>query len=237
MDYSRPSLIDALASSYVLGTLHGGARRRFETLLSAHPALRSAVHDWQARLAPLSQSLAPTAPPKRVWQGIENRLFTPKHASSAQTTGSGVLARLWNNVRLWQATTAAGVVWLASSLLMLTSPSPAPMVVMLQASSGAQQFVVSVNRDGRSLMLTPIAPSAHTPTGKSLQLWALTAAGKPHSLGVLVDKQAIRLDSQQGKFLTAAATAGIALAVSVEPLHGSPTGLPTGEVIASGKLY
>jgi len=30
--------------------------------------------------------------------------------------------------------------------------------------------------------------------------------------------------------------AGIMLAVSIEPLGGSPTGLPTGPVVASGKL-
>ena len=48
MDYSRPELADRLAAEYVLGTLQGPARRRFEALQQAHPALRQAVAQWQA---------------------------------------------------------------------------------------------------------------------------------------------------------------------------------------------
>jgi anti-sigma-K factor RskA len=43
MDYSRPELADRLAAEYVLGTLRGPARRRFEALLPAHPSLREAA--------------------------------------------------------------------------------------------------------------------------------------------------------------------------------------------------
>ena len=56
MDYSRPELADRLASGYVLGTLRGPARRRFEALLPAHAMLRGAVRDWQDRLMPLARS-------------------------------------------------------------------------------------------------------------------------------------------------------------------------------------
>jgi len=47
MDYGRTSLADALAAQYVAGTLRGGAKRRFESLLPGHPALRAAVRGWQ----------------------------------------------------------------------------------------------------------------------------------------------------------------------------------------------
>ena len=75
MDYARPILADALAAQYVAGTLRGRARRRFETLLPSHPALQTAVHDWQQRLMPLTTVLLPQAPPARVWQAIERRLW------------------------------------------------------------------------------------------------------------------------------------------------------------------
>ena len=42
MDYGRRELADRLAAEYVLGTLRGPARRRFDSLLAAHPALRIA---------------------------------------------------------------------------------------------------------------------------------------------------------------------------------------------------
>jgi len=50
MDYGRPDLADRLAAEYVTGTLRGPARRRFEQLVPAHPALRAAVRRWESRL-------------------------------------------------------------------------------------------------------------------------------------------------------------------------------------------
>jgi anti-sigma-K factor RskA len=75
MDYSRRDLADRLAAEYVLGTLRGPARRRFENLLSAHPALRDAVAQWQQRLSPLSVTVEEVTPSARVWRNIEQRLF------------------------------------------------------------------------------------------------------------------------------------------------------------------
>src|SRR5262245_20966946 len=83
MNYARPELAERLASEYVLGTLQGGARRRFEALLPAHPMLRQAVARWNARLQPLAQALPPLAPSSAVWRGIEARLDGAVHPSQA----------------------------------------------------------------------------------------------------------------------------------------------------------
>jgi anti-sigma-K factor RskA len=63
MDYGNRELADALAAQYVAGTLRGPARRRFETLMAAHPGLRQAVDAWRARLMPLTGAGEPQAPP------------------------------------------------------------------------------------------------------------------------------------------------------------------------------
>jgi anti-sigma-K factor RskA len=62
MDYSRRDLADRLAAEYVLGTLRGRARSRFEALLPAHPALRDAVAQWEQRLVPLAANVKPVEP-------------------------------------------------------------------------------------------------------------------------------------------------------------------------------
>ena len=228
MDYSRPLLIDALASSYVQGTLHGGARRRFETLLLAHPAMRNAVHRWQARLAPLSQSIAPITPPASVWRGIERRLFGA--ALAPQTWWQKLVA----SAGVWQAVSGATACLAMVAVGLLSTASQAPVVVVLNSGAGVQQFVASVNKDGHSLTLTPVASSAAAPSGKSLQLWALPSQGQPQSLGVLASNAPYQLQTSR---LQAGLLSANAFAVSVEPLGGSPTGLPTGEVIASGKVF
>ena len=71
MDYANKTLADALAAQYVAGTLRGAARRRFEALLPGHPALRTAVADWQARLMPLTAVVVEQAPPAHTWERIE----------------------------------------------------------------------------------------------------------------------------------------------------------------------
>ena len=51
----HPELLDRLASSYALGTLRGGARRRFETLARDQAPVRAAALIWQSRLASLNE--------------------------------------------------------------------------------------------------------------------------------------------------------------------------------------
>lgn len=234
MDYSRRPLADRLAAEYVLGTLQGSARRRFDALLPAHPALREAVASWQQRLAPLSSSVAPVEPPAQVWQGIQTRLFPGSAAAAAPPA-----LAWWQRLGLWRAlsglSTAAAV-----ALFVVASQVPAPqapIVVVLAANAQAgdaalamnASFVASVSADGRALVLKPLSPLAITP-GRALELWAVPAQGAPRSLGLVQASAATTLLRAQLLRDTAA------FAVSVEPTGGSPTGLPTGPILSVGKL-
>jgi anti-sigma-K factor RskA len=68
--------------------------------------------------------------------------------------------------------------------------------------------------------------------GKSLELWILPPSGNPRSLGIIPGGQiSLPLDRQ-----AAADLARGALAVSLEPAGGSPTGQPTGPVLYSGPV-
>jgi anti-sigma-K factor RskA len=233
MDYSRRDRADRLASAYVLGTLRGPARRRFEALLSAHPALRDAVAQWQERLMPLATSVAPVEPPDRVWQAIEDRLFAgagPTRAAAAAATP------WWQRLGLWRAlsgvTTAAA---LAMFMVASQTPAPqAPIIVVLGSNPEAAQalnasFVASVTADGRALVLKPLNELSLTP-GKALELWAVPAQGAPRSLGLVQAAGSTTLLKAQLLRNTAA------FAVSMEPPGGSPTGAPTGPIVSVGKL-
>src|SRR4249920_3122594 len=87
MDYSRPELADRLAAEYASGLLRGPARRRFESLLPAHPALRAAVRDWQARLMPLTADVEPVQPSAAVWRRIEASIHGTNSAAAAARAG------------------------------------------------------------------------------------------------------------------------------------------------------
>src|SRR3989344_4351646 len=100
MDYSRPDRADRLGAEYALGTLRGGARRRFESLLPAHPALRQASADWERRLAQLAVSTEPVAPAARVWEGIQQRLFPAAQVARQQASA---IVRWWQRLGLGQS--------------------------------------------------------------------------------------------------------------------------------------
>ncbi len=66
--------LHVMAGEYVLGTLAGDARRRFEARLAEDDAVARAVAAWQERLSPLSDPEVETPPPPEVWTKIRRRL-------------------------------------------------------------------------------------------------------------------------------------------------------------------
>ena len=66
------------------------------------------------------------------------------------------------------------------------------------------------------------------------ELWLIPADGKPRSMGIVVpgapNRMAVPAPMHDGMKVEAT------LALSVEPAGGSPSGSPTGPVIAAGKL-
>ena len=236
MDYARQTLADALASQYVTGTLRGGARRRFEALLPSHPLLRAAVGDWRARLMPLTTVLAPEAPPAGTWARIEQRLW-PQAAVAAHTDA----ATWWRGLAFWRAASGLATVAAVGLGVLLANPGPQapPLVVVLQGTEAGgpalTSIVASLSGDGRSLVARPLQPVAMA-AGRALELWAVPPQGAPRSLGLISAQGAtvIRREKLPQALLDQRNTA--ALAVSVEPAGGSPTGLPTGPVVFAGKL-
>ncbi|MFO1270494.1 MAG: anti-sigma factor [Rubrivivax sp.] len=232
MDYGRRELADALAAEYVAGTLRGPARRRFEALLPGHPALRAAVQDWQARLMPLAAEVAPQPPPARVWRALEQRLW-PKAAAAAPLPW-------WRRLAPWRALSGLATAAALALAVLLASPPPAraPIVVVLQSTgaegSFATPFVASLSADGGALVTQPVQPVALT-ADRVLELWSVPPQGAPTSLGLIkANGTTVVAPAKLPPALLKGGTA--ALAVSVEPPGGSPTGAPTGPVVYAGKL-
>jgi anti-sigma-K factor RskA len=227
MDYGSLPLADRLAAEYVLGTLRGGARRRFDTLLPAHPLLRTAVTDWQARLAPLTDSVPAVEPSAQLWARIEQRLFGAE-------TQAGV--PWWRRLGLWQGLATTATVAAIGLGVLLNQPQPVqpPIVIVLNANPDAvgvvpARFVASLTPDGRALVLRPVDAVA-LDASRALELWAVPGQGAPRSLGLVRPDQATTVLRTQLLDNTAA------FAVSLEPAGGSPTGAPTGPILSLGRL-
>jgi anti-sigma-K factor RskA len=229
MDYSRPELADRLAAEYAAGTLRGPARRRFESLLPAHPALRDATRAWEERLMPLTAAIAPVQPSGDVWRRVSERIG----GGDARPTSGGA----WNRLSLWRGLAAFASVAAIGLAVLLANPSavPPPIVVVLAPTGTAPgatppaSLVASISGDGSTLVTRPIVPVAIQPD-RALELWAVPKEGAPRSLGLLPGGSGTV--ALRGKVLAGADT----LAVSLEPAGGSPTGKPTGPIVYAGKF-
>ncbi|WP_341892281.1 anti-sigma factor [Variovorax sp. YR752] len=231
MDYGRPELADRLAAAYVAGTLRGPARRRFESLLPAHPMLRRAVRAWQERLMPLTVGIAPEQPSPQVWQLIEARI-------GGAPTGVAAPLPWWAQLAFWRGFAALASVATISLAVLLASPAPVqpPIVVVLNATAPGGEggvipasFVASISGDGRTVVARPIANVA-LQNDRVLELWAAAGKNPPRSLGLISARGATVVKR------TSLPPGTDHLAVSLEPPGGSPTGAPTGPVLAVGNL-
>lgn len=228
MDYSRPTYADRLAAEYVLGTLQGHARRRFEALLPSHPALQRAVAGWQDRLIPLSASVPGVQPGPAVWEQVQERLFGMQKRGPTSVVAT---PRRSQRVDTWRHATAASLLLAFALSVPLWWPLPprAPILVVLSPTSGGPaSFVAAVAPDGRSLVLAPIGGLTVDPT-QVLELWLLPKQGAPRSLGLV---SAHRPSKVLRSHLLDGASA---LALSIEAPGGAPKGMPSA-LVSMGKL-
>ena len=107
-----------------------------------------------------------------------------------------------------------------------------PLIAKLQASGGQASFVATVDRRGAGLTIVPAAAPAVSE--RALELWLIAPGEKPQSLGLIEAGRPVHITVPARLIQSIAPQA--TLAVSLEPPGGSPTGQPTGPVIASGKL-
>ena len=230
MNYLEPERLDALAAQYVLGTLSRAARERLARLARGNESVAAALRAWETRLLPLAESLPPVAPPERVWPAILDRIQGQRESGS-----------IWANLGLWRGLTLAGFATAMALVVVLLTPGPETpietLVVVLAGQDARPALLVSADRSGRTLMVKAIAPVQ--PAGdRVLQLWALPEQDSPRSLGLIPATGA----ASDVVPLDLPASAGLALqnipalAVSLEPEGGSPTGLPTGPVLYSGPI-
>jgi anti-sigma-K factor RskA len=203
---------DLLAAEYVLGTLSLQERATAEARLR-EPDFAAMVAEWETRLSGLNAAYD-TAPAPDLMPRIEARLFP-----------APVKASRWQGLRLWGASALAAVAVVAYLGL-----SPLPQLsAQILAEGGALEYDAALSA-GR---LTVALRSGRLPgPDQAHELWLIQGEAPPVSLGLLGETTVVTLAALNLQ----AVQEGAVLAVSLEPAGGSPTGQPTGPVLALGKL-
>lgn len=240
-----PQLLELLAASHALGTLRGGARRRFEALAREQAPIRAAALVWQGRLASMAELQAPVVPDAAVWTRIRN-LIEAEQAEQAmarqRATPAAVAAPSpggWlRSLALWRGATAAGALATVLAVTVglnlrdqLVNAPAVQYVAVLSDDQQAASMLVTFDPKKQQLVLQRVGSYAEG-ADKSLQLWALPPGGAPRSLGVIDKAAAVRLAAAES-----AVRAVPTLAISLEPRGGVPSeGGPTGPVLFKGAL-
>ncbi|MXQ07829.1 hypothetical protein GQ651_08215 [Alphaproteobacteria bacterium GH1-50] len=212
---------EALAAEYVLHLLDADARRAFEDRLRDDRALQDMVYRWEGELAPLSEEIAPAAPPPALKSKVMEAVGPSRERSPLQSIWSLVLG----------GAVAAGLLGFLMFGDVLRGPADLTPEFEARLSAG----------DGSVILVAQVIPATHEivvervaggpPPGRVHELWLIAeGATAPVSLGVLQDEGATRIRVPDD--IAPGVRTGT-VAISDEPPGGSPTGAPTGSVIAT----
>jgi anti-sigma-K factor RskA len=200
---------DLAAAEYVLGATDLAARQAAEVRARREPAFAARIAAWEAHFAGLNNDFAPVPAPD-LMPRIEARLFpTPPRGSRWQ--------------RFWAIGPALAVLVLAAWFAFI--PGPPDLTATLAPQAQGVSYLAALT--GGDLTISRIS-GAPPDAAHDFELWIIRGTDAPVSLGVL---------PTDGRRLTLTDVGeGMVLAVSLEPKGGSPTGAPTGPILALGPL-
>jgi anti-sigma-K factor RskA len=222
---------DALAAEYVLGVLSADDRQQVAERIAADAAFVRLVDEWEVRLAPLGRSYGEAAPSAAVKAAIDRRLFGGAASSSP-------VRDFWRSLTLWRGLAAAAV---AALLLVVAmpfvrtpmEPDDASRLVALLAADGSEvRYMAIYDAARKQVDLAHVAGVRDA--DRDFELWVIDASDVPLSIGVIPDGETVTVPLSEAARRRVAE--GVTLAISVEPKGGSPTGQPTGAVVAAGDL-
>lgn len=228
----RPEWTDedeALAAEHALGVLTGAEAAAAERRVATDAAFRAAVAGWQERLSDLAADAPAVPPPDRVRRAVEKRLFdgpTLQRAGEASWPWAA-LDRLRGAVFGALAASVALAVLLVALSTYIGPPAAPGLGATLAADTGALRFEATWVPAEAGFRVVRAAGEAPAP-GQAHELWIIAPGAAPVSLG-LIDEGGLAVAYPEPP-------AGWTLAVSLEPAGGSPTGAPTGPVLATGVL-
>ncbi|AKM31997.1 anti-sigma factor [Pandoraea faecigallinarum] len=229
-------------AEYALGVLDADERQSLERDASIRPALMSRLVWWQARLSPLAEDLSLETPPDHVWERIAQTLRDSKSRPPARNKP----VSLWDNLAMWRWL-GVGASAAALAMLVITLRFGSPVPGTTQSASTTYLVATIARQDGVAHWTATIAPGtdrliivpADRPTiatGRTTELWLIQANAKPVPLGVFDPVRPATMPLSR-EIVDALGRAQAVLAVSIEPPGGSPTGQPTGPVVATGDLH
>jgi anti-sigma-K factor RskA len=171
-------------------------------------------------------------PPDSVKELLDRRLFEPATQGELSRPRTG----FWSSLAFWRGMAAAAIAVLVIAVVVPALRAPEGPQVKLVASLAADgsdvKYLAVYDAAEHAVGLSHV--SGERASGKDFELWMIEGKNPPVSMGVIPAGATVRIPVStlaQEKLAQ-----GAVLAVSLEPAGGSPTGEPTGPVVAAGDL-
>jgi anti-sigma-K factor RskA len=228
--------IEGLAAEYVLGTLSRAERQDVAERRRADKALDRAIQAWERRLAPLARTVSPLAPSPALYNKIRAEIGLSQHVISLKAREERLTRRAanWRNAFIGASALAASLAGIIAYRETLPPVEATQYVAVLNTGDDKPAFLLTVDTRTNMCVITAVNPPPEA--DKTFQVWMVSdEMPKPKSIGMVnkpgeMQMMPMQPGPEMDLFLNAS------FAVSVEPMGGSPTGLPTGPVLFTGKL-
>ena len=228
--------INGLAAEYVLGTLSREERQAVADRRAADKALDRAIAAWESRLGPLVETVAPVAPSPNLYNKIRAQIGLSQHVISLKSREQALARRAnrWRNAFAGATALAASLAGVLVYREAIPPKESTQYVAVLNTGSDMPAFLLTVDTKTHMCIITAVNPPQQI--DKTYQVWMVSdKMPKPKSLGMLkkpgeMEMMPMRPGEDMDLLMNAS------FAVSVEPMGGSPTGIPSGPVMFSGKL-
>ncbi|SLN19686.1 anti-sigma factor [Pseudooctadecabacter jejudonensis] len=216
---------DALAGEYALGLLTGDAHADASKRARTDIAFALKVNAWQNHFAAIAEAVDPVTPPRGLFRKIRRQAF--------EETLWGYIRQIGLIPAFVGAAAAALILYVTVQFdVFNTGQEPTPtMIAEMVAEDDTLVVAAAFTSDGRLFVDRRIGASA---PDRSLELWLIAGDAAPVSLGVLAADQTLNEIEVPAELQDS--LAGATLAISDEPQGGSPTGAPTGAVLAVGQI-
>ncbi len=227
---------DIVAAEYVLGVLPAEERQAIARRIESEPEFARLVERWEADLSPLAAAYPEVEAPASVKAAVDRRLFSGAAASSP-TLASTERRSFLSSLAFWRGLAIASLAALALfiALPLINPPANAPdlrLVASLAPKDSDVHYFVVYDARTHDVGLSHV--TGERAEGRDFELWVIDGQQAPVSLGVIPAGTNVHLaiDDATRSYIEL----GAVFAISLEPSGGSPTGQPTGPVVAAGDL-